>query len=178
MKRLWMAVLLLMCGMVSVGFAAEPVVSNIRATQIPDTKLVDILYDLSDADGDAMTVSILIEDGDTQILAYSFTGDLGQNIMSGTDKHVVWNAGVDWNGLFSDTVKVGVAATDDNREPPPSGMVRIPAGTNSGDDPDYPGYSLTLPSDLFMSRTEITRTQWDVVYGWAVELSPQVSTAR
>ena len=73
------------------GWATEPVVSNVRATQLPDTKLVDILYDLLDADGDPMTVSIMIENtaSDTQIHATSFTGDIGQNIFSGTDKHVV-----------------------------------------------------------------------------------------
>jgi len=167
MKTKWMAVLWLMCGMVSWGFAAEPVVSNVMASQIPDTKLVDIYYDLVDADGDAMTVSILIHDRDVQVPASSFTGALGENIYSGTGKHIVWDAGADWNGLFSENIRVGIAASDDGTEPPPSGMVRIPHGTNTGTDPDFGGYHLVLPNDIFMGCTEVTLAQWGEVRGWA-----------
>ncbi len=47
-------------------------------------------------------------------------------------------------------------------------MVRIPAGTNSGIDPDHGVYSLTNASAFYMDRTEVTKAQWDVVYVWAV----------
>lgn len=167
MKIKWMALLAAVCGMVSAGWAAEPVVSHVTASQIPDTKLVDIYYDLYDADGDAMTVSVLIHDRDVQVPASSFTGALGANQYTGTGKHIVWDAGADWNGLFSENIRVGIAATDDDTEPPPSGMVRIPHGTNIGTDPDFGGYTLTVPSDIFMGRTEVTLAQWGEVRGWA-----------
>jgi len=48
-----------------------------------------------------------------------------------------------------------------------SGMVRIPGGTNSGSDPDFGTYSLTV-SSFYMDRTEVTKAQWDTVYNWAV----------
>lgn len=48
-----------------------------------------------------------------------------------------------------------------------SGMVRIPGGTNSGDDPDFGAYSLTV-STFYMDRTEVTKAQWDTVYNWAI----------
>lgn len=146
--------------------AATPVVSNVRASQIPDTKQVDIYYDVFDADGDAMTVSVLITDRDVGVPASSFTGAVGANIFSGSNKHIVWDAGADWNGQFSETIRVGIAASDDGANPPPAGMVRIPAGVNSGNDPDFGGYHLVLPSDLFMDRTEVTYAQWGVVRGW------------
>ena len=39
-------------------YSAIPVVTNVTASQRPDTKLVDISYDLTDADGDQCTVRI------------------------------------------------------------------------------------------------------------------------
>jgi formylglycine-generating enzyme required for sulfatase activity len=48
----------------------------------------------------------------------------------------------------------------------PTGMVLIPAGTNTGTDPDYGAYSLTV-SAFYMDRTEVTKAQWDEVYNWA-----------
>jgi len=48
----------------------------------------------------------------------------------------------------------------------PSGMVRIPGGSNSGTDPDFGAYSLTV-STFYMDRTEVTKAQWDIVYSWA-----------
>ncbi|MEI8207406.1 MAG: SUMF1/EgtB/PvdO family nonheme iron enzyme [Kiritimatiellales bacterium] len=49
----------------------------------------------------------------------------------------------------------------------PDGMVLIPAGTNSGTDPDFGAYSLTV-ADFCMDRSEVTKAQWDAVYAWAV----------
>ena len=49
----------------------------------------------------------------------------------------------------------------------PEGMVLIPAGTNSGTDPDFGAYSLTVDT-FYMDRTEVTKAQWDAVYAWAV----------
>ena len=51
---------------------------------------------------------------------------------------------------------------------PPAGMVLIPAGMNSGTDPDYGEYSLTNVAQFDMDATEVTKAQWDAVYTWAV----------
>ena len=51
--------------------------------------------------------------------------------------------------------------------PPPEGMVSIPGGTNSGTDPDFGVYSLTVNS-FYMDSTEVTKAQWDTVYTWAI----------
>lgn len=50
----------------------------------------------------------------------------------------------------------------------PARMVLIPAGTNSGTDPDFGAYSLTNESAFYMDATEVTKAQWDEVYNWAV----------
>jgi formylglycine-generating enzyme required for sulfatase activity len=47
-------------------------------------------------------------------------------------------------------------------------MVTIPAGTNTGTDPDFGAYSLTLPSPLYMDKYEVTKAKWDEVYSWAI----------
>ena len=60
--------------------AAAPVVSNIRASQRAGTKLVDIYYDATDADGDALTVEIQVsnDNGTTYAVpAFTFTGAVG-----------------------------------------------------------------------------------------------------
>ncbi|MBN2683877.1 MAG: SUMF1/EgtB/PvdO family nonheme iron enzyme [Pontiellaceae bacterium] len=49
----------------------------------------------------------------------------------------------------------------------PEGMVAVPAGTNSGTDPDFGAYSLTVNA-FYMDATEVTKAQWDVVNTWAV----------
>ncbi len=54
------------------------------------------------------------------------------------------------------------------RAPPaPDGMILIPAGTNSGTDPDFGAYSLTVDA-FYMDRSEVTKAQWDAVYTWAL----------
>ncbi len=50
--------------------------------------------------------------------------------------------------------------------PVPSDLVLIPAGTNSGTDPDFGAYSLTLGS-FYIGRHEVTKALWDEVYTWA-----------
>ena len=51
---------------------------------------------------------------------------------------------------------------------PSKGMVRIPGGTNSGNDPDFGAYSLSVES-FYMDKTEVTYAHWKRVYNWAVK---------
>lgn len=81
--------------------ATSPVVSNVRASQRSGTKLVDIWYDVSDSDGDLVDVSIGIESGIYAVSATGLTGDIGTNLVCGTNKKVTWDAGADWPGNFS-----------------------------------------------------------------------------
>lgn len=50
----------------------------------------------------------------------------------------------------------------------PDGMVLIPAGTNSGTDPDFGAYSLVVTNAFYMDATEVSKMQWDTVRNWAV----------
>ncbi len=91
--------------------AAEPEVSHVRASQVSGTKQVNIYYDLYDADGDSMTVSVLVNDGD--VPASSFSGALGAGQSSGIDKHIVWDGGADADGLLLENVSVSVSAVSE-----------------------------------------------------------------
>lgn len=66
-----------------------------------------------------------------------------------------------------------MAKKEDAPPPPPppqtpAGMVLIPAGTNSGTDPDFGAYSLTITNSFYMNATEITLGQYREVLSWAV----------
>lgn len=49
----------------------------------------------------------------------------------------------------------------------PTGMVLIPGGTNTGTDPDFSAYSLTVGA-FYMDQYEVTKTKRDEVFTWAV----------
>ena len=44
----------------------------------------------------------------------------------------------------------------------PAGMVLIPAGVNTGTDPDFGAYSLTNETAFYMDKYEVTKAQWDL----------------
>ena len=96
-------------------FSATPTITNITASQRPDTKLVDITYDLADPEGDKCVVSIQMssDSGETyRVPVETVSGHIGGNIEVGTARKIVWDAGADWDGEFSDKMKVKLDATD------------------------------------------------------------------
>ena len=75
-----------------------PIITNARVQQVPNTTLVEILYDLEDLDGDLMTIAIELssDGGETfNVPVENFSGDVGLNISSGLDKRIIWYAGID-----------------------------------------------------------------------------------
>ena len=105
--------------------AADPVVTNVVARQMPENPLVEITYDVTDADGDILYVSVEIsEDGGSSfgVPARSFSGDIGE-VVAGAGKRVLWDAGADLGEAVGDRYQAKVTASD---EPP--GMVLVPGG--------------------------------------------------
>jgi len=105
---------LLMLG--SGAFAATPVVSNVVATARTDgSGLVDVTYDVADADNDTLTVALVAsaDDGQSWSLPCRTTsGDVGPSISPGPDKLATWNFGSDNGGLSFDTCRIRVIASD------------------------------------------------------------------
>lgn len=98
-----------------VTMATPPEVSNVRASQRANSKLVDVYYNATDADGDLLKVRVEISDNDGvkySVPAFSLTGDIGEGITPGNNKHIVWDAGTDWDGEYSDKMRVKVFVID------------------------------------------------------------------
>jgi formylglycine-generating enzyme required for sulfatase activity len=153
--------------------AAPPVVSNVTASQRPGTKLVDIRYDLSDADGNSQLVQVQVSaDGGVSytLPCVTLTGHVGAGVAPGSNRLITWNAGVDWNGQFVASTKVRVTAYDGTTPPPPPGMAYIPAGTfQMGDNLDgetnAPVHNVLVDA-FFMDRFEVTKELWQIVQTW------------
>ena len=145
-----------------------PVISNVRASQRTDTKLVDIYYDASDADGDLLKVRVEISDNDGvkySVPAFSLTGDIGEGVATGTEKHIVWDAGTDWDGEYSDKMRVKVIAIDAKGFPnmewgdevKPGGFL---LGQDGGAEGSGPSRHVNIAWSYWMSKYEITNRQY------------------
>ena len=165
----------LLVGCWAMAQAAPPVVSNIRASQRPGTKLVDVYYDLADADGDLQLIQVAVsaDAGLTYgIPCPSLTGAVGSNVGLGTNRHLVWNAGADWNGNWVPQCRVRVTAHDGTTPPAPPGMAYIPAGpfqmgdNLDGDTSAMPVHNVQV-DEFFMDKTEVTKELWQTVQTWA-----------
>lgn len=165
----------LLVGCWAMAQAAPPVVSNIRASQRPGTKLVDVYYDLADADGDLQLIQVAVsaDAGLTYgIPCTSLTGAVGGNVTLGTNRHLVWNAGADWNGNWVPQCRVRVTAHDGTTPPAPPGMAYIPAGPfQMGDNfnelgPDTRPVHNVQVAAFFIDKTEVTRDLWEQVKAW------------
>ena len=175
MKHILLSLLLATVCLVGRIAAAPPVVSNIRASQIAGTKNVEILYDVSDADGDALTIGVQVS-GDAgatyTIPATALSGQVGAGVLSGLNRRIVWNAGADWNGQFVGSAKVRVTASDGTTPAPPPGMVYIPPGVFQmgdnldGDTAAMPVHAVTLNA-FFMDRFEVSKELWQAVQTWS-----------
>jgi hypothetical protein len=93
-------------------YAADPVVSNVRASQRAESKLVDIWYNVADDDGDRQTVSVAVTVDGSPLATSSFSGHVGPNVTPGNNRHIVWDADADWSGQFSSAVRFTITAND------------------------------------------------------------------
>ncbi|HBJ86738.1 MAG TPA: hypothetical protein DDZ88_23360 [Verrucomicrobiales bacterium] len=156
--------------------AAPPVVSNVTAAQRAGTKLVDIYYNVSDADGDAQNIQVQVSaDGGLTytIPCVTLSGHVGAGVTPGTGRYIVWNAGADWNGQFVPSTKVRITAYDGSTPAPPAGMAYIPAGSFQmgdnldGDTSAMPVHNVNVDA-FFMDRFECSREMWLAVQTWSV----------
>ncbi|MBP5544059.1 MAG: formylglycine-generating enzyme family protein [Kiritimatiellae bacterium] len=143
-------------------------VENVRAQQRPRSNIVEVFYDLVAPEGGVYDVSVSIAGGGDAPALSTLSGDFGPDIIPGRNKKIEWDAGADWVQHVQSNFVATVTATRSDADTGPSkGMVRVPGGTNSGTDPDFGSYSLTVES-FYMDRTEVTYAHWMRVYNWAV----------
>ena len=148
----------------TIAVASAPEVSNIRAEQQPGTKLIDIYYDVTDPQSSLLTVSIQISSNagnSWNIPARTLVGDVNFNVTPGANRHIVWNAGADWNRNYTTQGKVRILADNAPTTPPVDTMAFVPAGFSN------PGREI-YTSAFFMDITEVSKELWDTVYNWAI----------
>lgn len=155
-------------GMLAAAANTPPVITNVRASQRTGTKLVDIYYNVSDADGDLLKVRVEISDNDGarySVPAFTLTGDIGEGISPGTNKHIVWDAGTDWDGEYTDKMRVKVFAIDAKgfpgmewgNEVPPGGFLM---GQDGGAEGNGPSRHVSIPWSYWLTKYEITCRQY------------------
>ena len=157
---------LLVSGMAA--FATPPEISNVRASQRSGSKLVDIYYNAADADGDLLKVRVEISDNDGvkySVPAFSLAGDIGEGVALGTNKHIVWDAGRDWDGEYSDKMRVKVFAIDAKGFPgmewgsevKPGGFL---LGQDGGAEGSGESQHVNIKWSYWMTKYEITNAQF------------------
>ncbi len=150
-------------------------VSNVRVEQRSGSQVVDVYYDLSgEADSYTVTLEVSSDGGETYDgSAVSLSGDIGPGVHPGSNRHIAWDAGSDWEAQEYTRVRVRITAEPSDVGPAPEGFALIPAGSFSMGDHFGDGWSEELPvhtvyvSAFYMGRTPLTKAQWDEVRSWA-----------
>jgi len=152
-----------------------PFVSNVHVEQRTGTQLVDITYDVSDPDGDLLTISVSVSDDGGSTFAVSagtFSGDVGGGISPGTNKQIVWDAGSDVPEVYGTNYRIKITASDVR----PGGatimgqdgapMALIPAGEfhmgdpfNEGGANERPRHTVYLDA-FYIDIYEVTNAQY------------------
>ena len=92
-------------------FSQQGEITNVAASQRTDgSKLVDISYDLSDVNNDSHDIYLLIsfDNGENYTQLFNVSGAVGENIDVGNNKQIVWNAGEESPGLYSNQIRFKV----------------------------------------------------------------------
>ena len=96
---------------------AVPIVSNVKMEQIEGTKDVRITYDLADnvntqlwIDVSVMPKATVVNWGTGSLPLTSVEGDVFRMVAPGRDRSLIWHAGADWNGRYTDMAQAIVRA--------------------------------------------------------------------
>lgn len=96
---------------------SSPEVTNVNFSQRSDGSfIVDIYYDVSDADSNGMLVTM--EASDDGGITWNFpcfntNGDIGGYILSGTSKHIIWDFGSEHPNILGDQFRLKITADDE-----------------------------------------------------------------
>lgn len=93
---------------------AAPVISNLTAAQITNSTTVQFNYDLADTQPAVSIVAQISSDGGNNwsIATTTLSGDFGASVSIGSGRIITWQAGTDFGGQESNTVRVRLRATD------------------------------------------------------------------
>ena len=180
-RSVWLACAVLIAVAATASANSQPEVTDVTAQQRPNSTLVDIYYDVYDADGDQLVVSAKCSDGAggwETVSSTQYGSDIGPGVSSGQNKHIVWDAGIDMPGHAGDDYVVRVTACDTGDIP---GMVLVQAGIfKMGDGTAYCGVDerwVTLTNDFYLGQHEVTNAEYAEALQWAYDQNPRLVTA-
>jgi formylglycine-generating enzyme required for sulfatase activity len=153
-------------------------VYRVQAAQLPLTGLVDVWYKLQTVGGGPVRVRLYLStDGGISypFLCQAVTGDVGDGVLPGASRHIVWNAGADFPGFSSATCQLRVTADDGFIHL--GSFVPIAPGTFiMGSPTDEPGrqddetqHQVTLTHGIYVQTTEVTNQQYMEMAQWAYD---------
>ncbi|MDP8220859.1 MAG: SUMF1/EgtB/PvdO family nonheme iron enzyme [Candidatus Stygibacter frigidus] len=158
MRKVFIIILLFIIG--TVWCNSLPVVENFEFAQRRDgSKLVDVFYDVMDTDGDTLSVSMLVSDDGGErweVSCDSLSGDVGDNIMTGTGKQIVWNFGAEHPGTFGNNYIVRLLV-DDHFVDLEIDWCLVPAGEFTWGENDE---IQTIDYDYEIMKYEVTNIQY------------------
>jgi formylglycine-generating enzyme required for sulfatase activity len=139
-----------------------PLIYNASVAQRLDgSKLVDIHYDIFDANNDPCTVSLQLS-SDNGVTFSEFpnqanlSGDLGDNVTNGSGKHIVWNAGADGVDYDGSQYRIRILADDNSM---PENFILVEGGTFNN------GTSDITISSFYIDKYELTQAGYQAVMG-------------
>ena len=150
-----------------------PYVYNVTGSQRTDgTKIVDIYYNVLEPDGDTLLVSLRVsaDDGATFDITPSdslLSGDIGEGVLSGNNKHIIWQAGEEDSLTFEGNAYRFQVIADDNSF---QNFVFVEGGTfQMGDRLDNMTYALPIHSvtlsSFYLAETEVTQADYTAIMG-------------
>ena len=96
---------------------AVPIVSNVQMQQIEGTKLVRITYDVTDNVNTMLWATVSISTNGVALPVNSVTGDVARVMSPGGGKTIIWDAGADWNGRYTEIAEAMVDVIDGSQDP-------------------------------------------------------------
>ena len=135
------------------GTAGTSTTSDVRASQRAGTTLVDIYYTIL---GQTTTTTVSLQGSSNGGSSYglptnSLSGDVGSGVTSGSNRHIVWNAGHDWNNQVSTTVKFRVSISGTS-----STSSSITVDTRTGGDLTVTGRVINAQTNLPVAGASVT----------------------
>ena len=144
--------------------SSAPEVSNVTVSQRTDgSKIVDIYYDLYDAEGDLCDITFKLSDNggasfDIIPDPANLSGDFGDDLPGGSGKHIIWEAGAEGYDLDGSFL-CRVYADDGSTPPIPENFVLVEGGTF------HNGTSNVTISSFYIDKYELTQSEYQAVMG-------------
>jgi len=175
MKKLLTVIIIMFA---STLMAANPVVENVSFQQTQDgTGTVLISFDLSDADGDLMDITLNASSNGGltwNVQCDSLVGAVGEDITAGTNKVIFWFAGNDYPETYLNNLVFRILADDNFGPGSPDGYVTLqtdsfvmgsPSTEPGSDWNERPQHNVNINRYIFMAESEVTQENWLSIMG-------------